>query len=91
MSFVTIQAELLALAAGNLQGIGSATTAGNAAAAAPTLGLVPGYPNTFSFRRVCCSVRPPRRVAYETAHSTAFSSFTSGCSPLGSCSEYCCG
>jgi PE family len=41
MSFVTAQPELLAAAAGNLQGIGSAMTAGNAAAAAPTTGVVP--------------------------------------------------
>ena len=41
MSFVTTQPELLTLAAGNLQSIGSAMTAGNAAAAAPTTGVVP--------------------------------------------------
>ena len=41
MSFVTTQPELLTLAAGNLQGIGSAMTAGSAAAAAPTTGVVP--------------------------------------------------
>ena len=41
MSFVTTQPELLATAAGNLGGIGSAMTAGNTAAAAPTTGVVP--------------------------------------------------
>jgi len=41
MSFVTTQPELLGLAAGNLHGIGSAMTAGSAAAAAPTTGVVP--------------------------------------------------
>jgi PE family len=41
MSFVTTQPELLATAAANLQGIGSAMTAGNAAVAAPTTGVVP--------------------------------------------------
>lgn len=41
MSFVTTQPELLASAAGNLQGIGSVMTAGNTAAAAPTTGVVP--------------------------------------------------
>jgi hypothetical protein len=41
MSFVTTQPEVLTAAAGNLQGIGSAMTAGNAAAAAPTTGVVP--------------------------------------------------
>jgi hypothetical protein len=39
MSVVTTQPEMLAAAAGNLQGIGSATTAGNAAAVAPTIGV----------------------------------------------------
>jgi hypothetical protein len=41
MSFVTTQPELLALAAGDLHGIGSAMAAGNMAAAAPTTGVVP--------------------------------------------------
>jgi hypothetical protein len=41
MSFVTAQPEALAAAAGNLAGIGSAMSAGNAAAAAPTTGVIP--------------------------------------------------
>lgn len=41
MSFVTTQPELLAEAAGNLQGIGSAMTAGNSAAAPATTGVLP--------------------------------------------------
>ena len=41
MSFVSTQPEDLAAAAGNLQGIGSAVTAQNAAAAAPTTGVMP--------------------------------------------------
>ncbi len=41
MSFVTTQPEFLTLAAGNLQGIGAGMTAGNMAAAAPTIGVVP--------------------------------------------------
>ena len=41
MSFVTTQPEMLASAAGALQGIGSAMAAGNTAAAAPTTGVVP--------------------------------------------------
>ena len=41
MSFVSTQPEDLTAAAGNLQGIGSAVTAQNAAAAAPTTGVVP--------------------------------------------------
>ncbi len=41
MSYVTTQPEALAAAAGALQGIGSAMSAQNAAAAAPTTGVVP--------------------------------------------------
>lgn len=41
MSFVTTQPEMLTVAAGNLTGIGSAMTAQNAAAATPTMGVVP--------------------------------------------------
>ena len=41
MSFVSTQPEDLTAAAGNLQGIGSAVTAQNAAAAAPTTGVMP--------------------------------------------------
>jgi len=41
MSYVTTQPEALAAAAGSLQGIGSAMSAQNAAAAAPTTGVVP--------------------------------------------------
>jgi hypothetical protein len=41
MSFVTTQPETLAATAGILQGIGSAMSAQNAAAAAPTTGVVP--------------------------------------------------
>ena len=41
MSFVTTQPEALTAAAGNLQGIGSTLAAQNAAAAAPTTGVIP--------------------------------------------------
>ena len=41
MSFVTTQPEMLTAAAGNLTGIGSAMAAQNAAAATPTMGVVP--------------------------------------------------
>jgi PE family len=41
MSFVTTQPEALSAAATNLQGIGSAMSAQNSAAAAPTTGVVP--------------------------------------------------
>ena len=41
MSFVTTQPELLTVAAGNLEGIGAVMTAGNAAVAAPTTGVIP--------------------------------------------------
>jgi hypothetical protein len=41
MSFVTTQPEALAAAAANLTGIGSAMTAENTAATAPTTGVIP--------------------------------------------------
>lgn len=41
MSFVTTQPELLAAAAGDLQGVGSTVNAASAAAAPPTTGLAP--------------------------------------------------
>ncbi|MGO9155764.1 PE family protein [Mycobacterium sp.] len=41
MSFVTAQPEMLMAAAGDLQGIGAVVATGNAAAAAPTTGVVP--------------------------------------------------
>ena len=41
MSFVTTQPEALAAASADLAGIGSAMSAQNAAAAAPTTGVVP--------------------------------------------------
>jgi uncharacterized protein (DUF362 family) len=41
MSYVTTHPEMLSAAAGNLQDIGAAVSAGNAAAAAPTTGVVP--------------------------------------------------
>ncbi len=41
MTFVTTQPELLTAAANQLQAIGSVITAENAAAATPTLGVVP--------------------------------------------------
>ena len=41
MSYVTTQPEALAAAAGTLQGIGAALSAQNAAASAPTTGVVP--------------------------------------------------
>ncbi|OBI27029.1 PE family protein [Mycobacterium sp. E1386] len=41
MSFVTTQPEALAVAASNLQSIGSTLSAQNAAAVAPTTGVVP--------------------------------------------------
>ncbi|CFA18335.1 PE-PGRS family protein [Mycobacterium tuberculosis] len=44
MSFVTTQPEALAAAAANLQGIGTTMNAQNAAAAAPTTGVVPAPP-----------------------------------------------
>lgn len=41
MSFVTTQPEILTAAAGSLQTIGATMAAGNTAAAAPTVGVIP--------------------------------------------------
>jgi PE family len=41
MSFVTAQSEAMTATAGGLQDVGSAVVAGNAAAAAPTTGVIP--------------------------------------------------
>jgi tRNA G26 N,N-dimethylase Trm1 len=41
MTFVTTQPEMLTSAAGELQGVGTAIAAQNAAAAAPTTGVIP--------------------------------------------------
>ena len=41
MLFVNAQPEMLGIAAGNLQAIGAAVSAGNAAAAVPTTAVVP--------------------------------------------------
>jgi PE family len=49
MSFVSTQPEVLTAAAGTLQGIGSSMSAQNAAAAAPTTGVVPAAADGWSF------------------------------------------
>jgi PE family len=41
MSYVTTQPQMLSAAAGDLHGVGSVVSAANAAAAAPTTGVVP--------------------------------------------------
>ena len=41
MSFVTTQPQMLSAAAGDLHGIGSVLSAGNAAAAGPTTAVIP--------------------------------------------------
>ena len=48
MSFVSTQPEALTAAAGTLQGIGSAMSTQNAAAAAPTTGVVPAAADAVS-------------------------------------------
>ncbi|OHV05172.1 PE family protein [Mycobacterium talmoniae] len=48
MSFVTTQPEILTAAAGSLSGIGSSMSAENAAAAAPTTGVIPAAADTVS-------------------------------------------
>ena len=67
MSFVTTQPEALAATAANLAGVGAMMSAQNAAAAAPTTGVLPaaadevsalgGYP----IRRSCADVPGDQR------------------------------
>ena len=63
MSFVTTHPEALTYAAGKLEMLGSAMAAESAAAAAPTVGVVPAAADEVS--AVCPSppvgLRPPRR------------------------------
>ena len=58
MSFVTTQPEALAAAALNLQGIGSGVSAQNAAAAAPTTGVVPAAADAVSALTAVRRARP---------------------------------
>jgi hypothetical protein len=62
MSFVTAQPEMLSTAAGNLSGIGSALSAQNAAAAAPTTGVLPAAADEVS----------ALTAAQFAAHATAY-------------------
>jgi len=48
MSFVITQPEMMTAATGDLQGIGGAMVAANAAAAAPTTGVVPAAADVVS-------------------------------------------
>ena len=72
MSFVTTQPEALAAAAGTLQGIGSAMSAQNAAAAAPTAGVVPAAADEVSAltrrssprTRRCIRPSAPKRLRF---------------------------
>ncbi len=48
MSFVTTQPAMLSATAGNLQGLGAALSAANAAAAGPTTGVVPAAADAVS-------------------------------------------
>jgi PE family len=53
MSFVNTQPECLVAAAGTLTAIGSSMKAQNAAAAAPTLGIVPAASDEVSLLTAC--------------------------------------
>ena len=62
MSFVSGQPQALTAAAGTLRGIGSAMSAQNAAAAAPTTGVVPAAADEVSALTRRSSPRTPRRI-----------------------------
>ena len=48
MSFVTAMSEVMTTTAGGLQDVGAAVTAGNAAAATPTTGVIPAAADAVS-------------------------------------------
>src|ERR1700678_819760 len=60
MSFVSTQPAELSAAAENLQGIGSAMTAQNAAAAAPTTGVLPAAADEVSALTAAQFATPPQ-------------------------------
>jgi PE family len=71
MSFVNIVPEMLSAAAGNLQSIGAAVSARNAAALAPTTGLVPAAADEVSALTAMQFAAHARMYQTVSAHATA--------------------
>ncbi|MCV7076943.1 PE family protein [Mycobacterium szulgai] len=71
MSFVVTQPEILAAAAGNLQGIGSAVSAESAAAYAPTTGVTPAAADEVSARTAARFVAHAQLYQAMSAQATA--------------------
>lgn len=71
MSFVTAQPEMLSSAAGELQSIGSAMAGGNAAAAAPTTGVVPSAADEVSALTAAQFAAHAQLYQAISAHATA--------------------
>lgn len=71
MSFVTTQPEALAAAAGALRAIGSALAAQNAAAAAPTTGVIPAAADEVSILTAAQFVAQAQLYQQVSAQATA--------------------
>ncbi|OBI91518.1 PE family protein [Mycobacterium sp. 1245805.9] len=71
MSFVTAYPEKLASAAANLQSISAALNAGNAAAAAPTVGVVPAAADEVSALTAAYFVSHAQRFQALSAQAAA--------------------
>jgi hypothetical protein len=69
MSFVTTQPEALSAAATSLQGIGSALSAQNAAAAAPTTGVIPAAADQVSALTAAQFAAHAQRYQAVSAHA----------------------
>jgi hypothetical protein len=72
MSFVLTTPEMLAAAAGDLQGIGSAIDAANMAAAAPTTGVLPSAADPVSVRTAALFAALAHRYQALSARAAAF-------------------
>jgi hypothetical protein len=72
MSYVTTQPEMLSAEAGDLQGIGSAVSARNAAAAGPATGVVPAVADEM----------PALTVAQFAAHAQIYQNFSAGAAAI---------
>jgi hypothetical protein len=69
MTFVTTQPEIMTTAAGDLQTVGAAVAAGNAAAATPTTGVIPAASDQVS--ALTAAQFAAHAVSYQTVSAQA--------------------
>jgi PE family len=74
MSFVITDLDAMATAADDLQGIGSALAATNAAAAAPTTGVLPPATDSVSARAAALLDALPRSIRRSAPKRSCFTS-----------------